>query len=411
MDKQTVRLLFEKRNPWWTREFKAVYKPRIVYSEIKKFMHLRHVIAFSGLRRTGKTTLMAKIVDDNLSNYPQENIFYFSFDDASDVRLMRIIEEYADYLHKDLSKGKFLILFDEVQKVENWNEQLKVIYDLYPAMKIILSGSESLFIRKKIHESLAGRMFEFHIGPLKFFEFLEFRGKIFSNLNLYKEQIFKEFRQFLTCSGFPEIISENEEICEKYIKENVIDKILFKDLPQLVALRDVPLLDSIFKIIMNDPGQIINLEKLASELKVSRQTISTYIDYLEKSFLVRKLYNYSRNARKTQRRYKKYYPIIAPSLLIRNFNSFGKVFETSMVNELNSEFFWRDSFKNEVDIIQPEPLIAIEIKSGEIKERDLSSLQRFIKKFKPKEALVISYDTETEINGIRIIPFYKYLLK
>ena len=81
-----------------------------------------------------------------------------------------------------------------------------------------------------------------------------------------------------------------------------------------------------------------------------------------------------------------------------------------MVNQLTTEFFWRDTFKNEVDIIKIEPLIAIEVKSGEIKEGNLKSLKKFIEKFKPKEAIVISYDIERKMESIKVIPFYVYLL-
>ena len=82
-----------------------------------------------------------------------------------------------------------------------------------------------------------------------------------------------------------------------------------------------------------------------------------------------------------------------------------------MVIQLNADFFWRDSYKNEVDIIKMDPLTAIEIKSGEIKERDLSSLQAFIKKFNPEKAMVLSYDKSKKIDKVNILPFYEYLLK
>ena len=82
-----------------------------------------------------------------------------------------------------------------------------------------------------------------------------------------------------------------------------------------------------------------------------------------------------------------------------------------MVNQIDAEFFWRDEYKNEVDIILPDTLTAIEIKSGDIKERDLVSLKRFIDKFKSKKKIVISYDLEKEISGISVVPFFKYLLK
>ena len=106
MEKEMLRLLFQKNNPWWTEEFIVEYKPRNIYSEIQKHMHLRFVLALSGLRRVGKTTLMRKIIYDSLSAYTRQNIFYFSFDDIKDTPLMKVLDEYADYLHKDLRKEK-----------------------------------------------------------------------------------------------------------------------------------------------------------------------------------------------------------------------------------------------------------------------------------------------------------------
>ena len=167
---------------------------------------------------------------------------------------------------------------------------------------------------------------------------------------------------------------------------------------------------SLFDVIYNHPGQIIQIQDLASELKVSRQILSTYLNYLEDSYLIRKLYNFSKNARKIQRKLKKYYPIIVNPLLIKN--DFSKIFEQIIINELKGEFFWRDVYKNEVDLILIKPeFIAIEIKSGEIKEKDLFSLEKFIKKYKPKKTMVISYNIEKKIKNIDIVPFYKYLLE
>ncbi len=412
MEKQLIINLLQKNNPWWKGEFKLEFKDRRIYEEIKKYLHLRHIISLTGLRRTGKTTIMKKIIEDNASKYSKENIVYFSFDEFKEEKLINILEVYESFMKKDLLKEKFLFLFDELQKVNDWNDQLKTIYDLYPNIKFIISGSESLFIRKKTRESLAGRIFEFKVNPLTFDEFLSFRKKKFDNLNLYKKELLNELDKYLICNGFPEIINENEEICEKYINENIIEKILFKDIPQLVPIDNVPVLEQILRIILNEPGQIMNFEELSKELGISRQTVSIYTDYLEKSFLIKKLYNFSRNARKTQRKYKKYYPSLISRDLLNNNERFGKVFETFLINETTGEFFWRDVYKNEVDLILTKPeIIAIKIKSGEVKEKNLDSLNKFIKKYKPKKAIVLSYDVEKKIKDIEVMPFYKYLLK
>ena len=411
MEEKLVKEYIEKANPWWTEKFNVPwFKEREVYNYIIKFLKTRQIIALNGLRRVGKTSIIKKIIEENLDKgFPKMNIFYFSFDDFSNIRIMDILVIYEGVIEKKLKDEKFIIAFDEIQKLDNWSEQLKVVYDLYPNIKFIISGSESLFIKKKSKESLAGRIFEFKIDPLNFKEYLLFRNIKIENIWLEREIIIKEFLGYIKNNGFPEIIDEEEEIVEKYIKEGVIEKIIYRDIPEVFQVRDPGLMKSLFDVIYNHPGQIIQIQDLASELKVSRQILSTYLNYLEDSYLIRKLYNFSKNARKIQRKLKKYYPIIVNPLLIKN--DFSKIFEQIIINELKGEFFWRDVYKNEVDLILIKPeFIAIEIKSGEIKEKDLFSLEKFIKKYKPKKTMVISYNIEKKIKNIDIVPFYKYLL-
>jgi hypothetical protein len=166
---------------------------------------------------------------------------------------------------------------------------------------------------------------------------------------------------------------------------------------------------------MEEPGQVIELSELANELKISRQTLSNYLTYLEESFLIRKLYNFSKSRRKVERKLKKYYPsMISVDLLFKEDNfSKSKVFECLIVNQLKAEFFWRDPYKNEVDIVllKEEPL-PVEIKYGKIEVKGILS---FMKKFRVNKGFIISPDKESEqrINGnvISIIPAYKFLLK
>ncbi|MDP3026775.1 MAG: ATP-binding protein [Nanoarchaeota archaeon] len=410
MDKQTIFKALEKSNKWWKEDFKIEYKDRIIYREIKKFLKNRQILSLTGLRRTGKTTLLFKIVSDSIINkdYKKEDIMYFSFDDFKEVKIGDVIDAYLELMKKN-SKGNFLFLFDEIQKVAGWEEQLKRVYDENKNFKLIISGSESLFIRKGARESLAGRMFEFQIKTLCFKEFLDFKGKKYDNINLYRKEILSEFKGFLFSNGFPEIINENEDFIRKYVKENVVEKIIYRDIPQILPIGNPEILSQMFNIIAKAPGQIINMDKIAKDLKISRQTASNYLDYLEKSFLIRKLYNFSRNPRKTQTRLKKYYPLILFPEEVENREIFGKVFETFIVNELNAEFFWRDAYKNEVDIVlKDKEIMPIEVKVSDIETKPLSL---FINKFKLKKGIILTYDKEEKIGNIRVIPFYKYFLE
>src|SRR3990167_2302229 len=186
-------------NPWWEGKFKLEYKEREIYSKIKKFLEMPQIIALTGLRRAGKTTIMLKIAEERLSSgFNPHNIFFFSFDDFKGSSLRELVEEYERVHNKKLSDERFLFLFDEIQKIDNWQEQIKVIYDLYKNnIKIIVSGSESLFIRKKFKESLAGRIFEFRIDTLTFKEFIKFKGVSYGSPDLYRKEYAKLFEEFM----------------------------------------------------------------------------------------------------------------------------------------------------------------------------------------------------------------------
>lgn len=109
----------------------------------------------------------------------------------------------------------------------------------------------------------------------------------------------------------------------------------------MFKIKDIGVLESLLEIIMEEPGQLIQLTDLSKELKVSRQTLSNYFFYLEESFLIRKLYNFSRNKRKPERKLKKYYPSILLDLNFKDDDiSKSKAFEWLVVTRLNAEFFW-----------------------------------------------------------------------
>mgnify|MGYP001607608580 CR=1 FL=1 len=413
-----IREVISELNPWWKGKISTQYKDREIYYEIQKFMKLPQIIALVGLRRVGKTTLILKIIEDMIKRgFSSKNIIYFSFDEFKDIEIREVIKVYEEVMEIDIKEGKYLFCFDEIQKLHDWENQLKAVYDVHHKnIKIIISGSESLFIRKKSKETLAGRIFEFNVDPLSFREFLNFRGLSFEPRGLYEKELLKTLNEFILSQGFPELAGVREfDVIKKYITESVIEKVVYKDIPTLFAVKDISVIKILFDVLMEEPGQLIEISKLSKELGMSRQTISQYLFYLEQTFLIRKLYNFSRNKRKIERKLKKYYPaFVSPNLLFKEDTYFkSKVFEWLIVNQLKAEFFWRDSYKNEVDIVlinkKFEPL---EIKYGDIETKGIIS---FMEKFNVKEGKIISLKKEDilKINNkvIRIIPAFKFLLE
>lgn len=413
-----IREILVESNIWWKEPFHIDYKEREIYEKISKFLPLPQIIALTGLRRVGKTTLLFKIIEDEIKNgFNPKNIIYFSFDEFRKADVRDIIREYEEIMKKKINEGKHLLLFDEIQKLENWEEKIKRIYDIYSKnVKIIISGSESLFIRRKSKETLAGRLFEFKINPLSFKEFLTFKNKKFDNVELYEKELSMLFEEFITTQGFPELVGIKEkEIIKKYIEESIVEKVIYRDIPHLVSIRDPSTLESALNTIREQPGQLIELSEFAKEMHISRQTLSIYLKYLEDSFLIRKLYNYSSSIRKTERKLKKYYPSIISTNLIFKDDTYSrsKVFENVIVNQLHAEYFWRDPYKNEVDVILPNKKpIPVEIKYGKIETK---GIRRFMEKFHAERGYIISLNQEKNLElqegKISVVPVYKFLLR
>lgn len=411
-----IRRVLPDSNEWWKGEFELEYHERDILGHVSKFLPLPQIIAFTGLRRVGKTTLMFKIASDFIDGgLDPKNVIYFSFDDFRDAQVSEVIREYEELMGKNIKEGKYLLLLDEIQKLTNWEDQVKRIYDIYgKRVKIILSGSESLFLRKKSKETLSGRIFEFKVNTLSFREFLRFNETEFQPVELYERELAELFQQFIQTQGFPELVGIGDrEIILKYIRESIIEKIVYRDISQLFKVRDVGVLDSLLKIIIDRPGQLVDISDLGKELNVSRQSVSNYLMYLQESFLVRKLYNFSTNRRKTERKLKKYYStLLLDAVFEEDKLSRSRVFEWLMVNHLGAEFFWRDSYKHEVDVvIANEKVVPVEIKAGKIETKGLVT---FMEKFGVDKGYIVTPDREERLEGrgkvIEVVKGYKFLM-
>lgn len=406
------------QNPWWKNHLSFDFKQRDISLELDKFIPEPQIIAITGIRRVGKTTYLLSVIDKliKMGTNP-EAILFVSFDELKNQRIRDILEVY-EFIIENKKFTKTYLFLDEIQKLKDWENQIKAIYDehkLKNDLKIFISGSESLFIRKKSKETLAGRIFEFKMNPLSFKEYLNFKNKQYKNIQLYDKELLIDFNNHLLTQGFPEMINYTDySIFKKYTTE-IIEKIIFGDIAKQFKVTNLQALESITRIISNNPGQLLDQTDLGAEIKVVRQVVSNYLKYLEESYLIKKQYNYSNNFRKTERKLKKYYPtILSPEIILdEDYLSKSKVFETFIITQLNSSFFWRDAYKNEVDMIfeKNKQIIPIEIKYGKI---ETTGLDKFMFNYKIDIGYIISYNTEKEIKKdnkiIYVVPAYKFLL-
>lgn len=408
----------EKHNPHWREGFSYPFpKQRALYARLEKQIKNKQIIALYGLRRTGKTVLLRQLINSLLAQgAARTEILFYSFDEEQPS-----IKELLSTFEKTGRTPRYVFL-DEIQKLENWQNQLKFYHDNAP-IKFFISGSSSLFIKKKARESLAGRIFDFYLSPLTFREYLYFRGKpeLLQKQELFPREIQQEFGFYLK-RQFIETIGQEEEFILEYVK-SMIEKIVHIDLPKVFPIAQEELLLRLLKIIASNPGMIVEYESLSRELGVDRNTLSNYFFYLEEAFLIRKVYHFSRNQLTSEKKLKRFYLNSTSFIVYLNPKAEeSKIVENLMATETEARFFWRTYSQDEVDFIieQENLIIPIGVKYKEMPlPKELRPLAKFCREFKVKEGIMVTKGAAgqkkvTWIDWeaiITLMPVWEYLLK
>lgn len=410
-------------NPWWRDNEVNKYlvgKKRKIFYEVYKYLNLRQILIFTGLRRVGKTTLMFQIIDSLISdkNIHPIQILYFSFDESVEI-LEEILKIYEiEILKEKISNIQVFLFFDEIQKLENWPSKIKIIYDLYPNVKIFLSGSAAINLKKGTRESLAGRYFDFVIETLDFEEYLEFKD---IKLDKEREDIFevnirKSFDNFLISGGFIEALELDSIKIKKYFREGLIERVIYKDLPGVFSINYPDLLYRLVNILAERPGIYLEYKNIANDLKYDQRTISAYLSYLEYSMLVNKIYNYSKNFITSEKKIKRaYLSNTAFTAALSDIMDYSSFIEQFFINFFKVENFYRNPQREEIDIILKlnDKIIPVEVKiKNEIKSDDLKPIFKFLERFDLNKGLIITKNTSNDFTKnnklIKAIPYWKY---
>jgi len=377
-------------NPWWDTDAIPAdfrnYKPRLYFDLFYRLTTqtpIKRAIVLMGPRRVGKTVmlfqLIQRLIDDGI---PARKICFLSID--APIYNNIALEELLGLCQKalnDKSNKDFYVLFDEIQYLKNWEVHLKSMVDFYPSsFRFIVSGSAAAALKLKSNESGAGRFTDFMLPPLTFQEYLHLKDLSYLVKYLPEEgsseipsiedwQTFNDhFIQYINFGGYPEVIL-NERIQQdpgKFVRSDIIDKVLLRDLPSLYGIRDVQELNSLFNVIAYNSGNEFNLEGLAQESGVDKNTIRKYIEYLEAAFLIKKIYPVGINTKRFQRdsRFKLY--LTNPSMRCALFapitpsdDHFGQMVETAIVaqwlHEGNIPLHFAAWTGGEVDIVMVSP--------------------------------------------------------
>lgn len=418
-----------KINEWWSLgqvpKHLSPDRRRDLFRRIWPLMEKRQIISIVGLRRVGKSTIMYQIVEELIRNgVKPRNILYFTFDIKGET-----LEDILDTFRHELpgqDEGMKYIFLDEIQKLQDWADRIKVLYDLRNDLKFVISGSSGMEIEGQSGKVLAGRVFTNNLKPLSFGEFLRFsydrQPVVIKNLNdakeamLHKASFLEDFLQYTYSGGFVEILGEEKHIRSMYVKSAVIDNMINRDLKDLEEIKDTTLVNELLKIIANNPGMIVNMESLGDDLGLSRQTMSKYLGALISAYSIKFLYSYSRNFLTSSKKGKKVYlahPCIAEAFEGEMEEPVpGKMMENVLVYQLEGSFFFRKG-NREIDIIlryRDKP-IPVEVKySKKIEERELKVIRSFVKKHDLELGIVATRDHFERRDRILLIPAFMIML-
>ena len=274
-----------------------------------------------GPRRVGKTVMVhqtiAEIISEGVSS---KKILYVPLDHPlySRLSLEEILFMFTK-LNTIAENESVYLFFDEIQYIRNWERHLKYLVDSYPQHRFTATGSAAAALRLKSNESGAGRFTDFILPPLTFYEYIKlldreeefFVQKKDGSLNWDKtferiEHLNREFIDYINFGGYPETILSKEirENPRRFIRNDIIDKVLLRDLPSLYGISDIPELNLLLTTLAHNTGQEIDLQGLSQDSNLSKGTISKYLEYLEAAFLIKRIRRVDKNAKKFKREHK-----------------------------------------------------------------------------------------------------------
>ncbi|MBM3209504.1 ATP-binding protein [Candidatus Shapirobacteria bacterium] len=430
-EKIAERLYFH--NPWWVTgkvsPNLALPFKRKAFKKLSENLNLDRVLILKGPRRTGKTTIIYQLIDCLLQRGIEPfNLLYLSFDDLDlRIRLPEILRTWEKEAKKSLDNSPLLYVFlDEVQFLDNWETDVKLFYDKKYPLKFLVSGSSASLIRKT-SESLAGRTIEEILLPLDFEEYSLLQGEEFGldSLTLeklkkakvsflpYEDKLFLLWEKYLEKGGFPHLVGLESADWQPILKEDIVDKVIYRDLVQLYNIKEPETLEKMFRYLAATSAGILNLSTLSSNLKISWETTLNYLTYLKQAYLVFTLPKYSHSPKETARSLEKAYVIDPAIMTIFSSANKAALWETVVARHLwqarqRSTYFWRNT--TEVDIVLEEGsrLLPIEVKSSdEVDKKDLKGLFAFMKKYRCRKGIVFyGGKEEKQKNSLGEILFY-----
>jgi len=326
---------------------------RALFSQIETALQPGKVMVLYGPRQVGKTTLARDLID----TLPLRSKFV----NADELLYREILASQSSQKLGELLGNADLLVIDEAQRVPEIGLNLKILVDSYPHARIIATGSASFDLANKINEPLTGRKLTFNLYPISYEEVRETFGIVEARGQLDR---------WLIWGGYPAIITSDAPSSRESLLGELVGSYLYRDILEMEGVRRADKIVDLLRLLAYQIGQEVSIAELATSLGLNFQTVSKYLDLLEKVFVIFKVNGFSRNLRKEVTKNSRYYFYDngVRNSLIQNFNPLvlrndvGQLWENFLVMERRkanqfagrhvNSYFWRTYDQKEIDSIE-----------------------------------------------------------
>ncbi len=404
---QIKAMLLEQFASFWARDTGT---ERTQLAEIERAADVPHAVIISGLRRVGKSTLLAQMAHKlgkdafYYVNFEDDRFLGFQVDDSNDL-YQALVEVFGE---------RKIFVIDEVQNISGWEHFVRRFMDM--DFKFYITGSNASLLSRELGTRLTGRYVPIELFPFSFREYLQFRGEEVPNLQrlttVGNARLKNMLDAYLQSGGIPDAL----KYPELPLLRTLYDDVLYRDIATRYRLEAVTALKELGFYLLSNPSGMVSFNKLKEQFRLgSVNTIKSYIDYMENSWLVFSLNLYDFSVKRQQIAPKKVYCIDTGLSNAVGFGfspNTGKLLENLVFLALRRQtkeiYYYTTPVGYEVDFYLPEKRQLIQVtqhlENPTTREREVRALNAALQSVQVESALILSDANENsfEIHGVPV---------
>jgi hypothetical protein len=417
---------------WRTGALDAGIK-RDILSACLNQLDSKEVIVFKGVRRCGKSTLMAQVIRELLArNVQPASILRINLEEplfSSEYSIELLEQIYRTYREKVQPEGRCWLFMDEIQNVPGWESWVRGRIETED-IKIFVTGSSSQMLSREIGTKLTGRNVSFEVYPLSFMEFLRFKNlEINSELDYIarKSAVRKSFNDYLKFGGFPEVVLKESNDDKELLLKGYFEDILYRDIVTRYEIRDVANLRNLAVYLLTNFARPTSISKLKKNFTISQDKTENYVSAIMESYLLFQLQMFSHSLKKTMRAGFKPFAIdtgLRNRIAFAFSEDLGWLVENIVfcyLKQRHEEVYYHTNGGDTDFVVKEGMKITKRIQVwyddtsiNTIPERELACFQYPQEEFKTAETIVVTNDYEGVIDTgaarVQCIPVVKFLL-